>query len=163
MNKTAARQNIGFPRGLQPFSRHATTTIITGPTFNTKKRLCSFIDDFPLNDYPVSLHNLLSSPLVAGSSKRIPINGSFHPCFLISARHATTPASNKRHIEEPLNKGHYNKLTNVLENFSNVLQTFAHRPASAVSQKRQKVDRWLSCLGDKMEEMPDDVRMMRIL
>ena len=102
------------------------------------------------------LHNLLQGRVMAISR--------IYPLFfiLISARHATAPASNKRHAEGPANKGQYDKLTNVLENFSNVLQTYAHRPASTVSQKRQKVDRWLSCLGDKMEEMPEEVRMMQI-
>ena len=44
-DKTATSQNIGFPLGLQPVSRHATGTILTGPTFMRK----SFIDDFPID------------------------------------------------------------------------------------------------------------------
>ena len=48
VNKTATRQNIGFSRALQPVSRHATATIITGPIF-MRKRLYSFIDDFLLD------------------------------------------------------------------------------------------------------------------
>ena len=44
--RNVTRRNIGFPQGLQPISRHATVTKITGPTFK-RKRLCSFIDVFP--------------------------------------------------------------------------------------------------------------------
>ncbi len=47
VNKTTKRQNIWFPRDLQPVSRHA--TVNTGPTFMS--RLCSYIDEFPLNGY----------------------------------------------------------------------------------------------------------------
>ena len=42
------------PTATEPVSRHATATIITGPTFMSK-RLCSFVDEFLLNGYPASL------------------------------------------------------------------------------------------------------------
>ena len=42
MNKTATYRNIGFPRGVQPGSRHATAAIITGLTF-MRKALCNLI------------------------------------------------------------------------------------------------------------------------
>ena len=61
-NKTVTRLNIGFPRGLQPFSRHSTETIITGLTF-MKKRLCRFIDDFPSNStWPVNYNQCKGKP-----------------------------------------------------------------------------------------------------
>ena len=45
MKKTETHRTIGFPRSLQPVSRHETTTVINGTTF-MRKRLCSFTDDF---------------------------------------------------------------------------------------------------------------------
>ena len=45
VNETATHQNTGLR--LKPVSRHSTVTIITEPIF-MRKRLCSFIDDFPL-------------------------------------------------------------------------------------------------------------------
>ena len=59
VDKTATR--------LQPVSRHAMATIITGPTF-MRKRLCSFIDDFPLDCVAL----LMISPSL--STQLVPIN-----------------------------------------------------------------------------------------
>ena len=92
-------QNIALPWGLQPISLHAMVTIITGPTF-MRKRLGSFIEDFPLNDYP------------AGSNKNFfcaQIFRIIYPCIVLFEYRLPTCFIQKHQMAPQLSRSTYRR------------------------------------------------------